>query len=292
MSDVTTDAPRTLHAVPTPEPLAHLTGAPTAVYTALTNLTDGDEVTAAELALASGLGRSTTGKALTTLEEHGLAVRTHGGHDGARRTPDLWRAAPTAEPDSSNADQTLAEATSAEPELPSTTQEPDLIDTDSEDAPTTEPTPDESGEPEPDNAPDGETTQEVPLQTPETTDTDAHTETDPTPEDSNIVPEAANDSAPQPPQDQQTEVTVTEATVIPLTDNKRLAPGALRQMVIDHLKAHPDEAFTATRISRAIDKSSGAIANALEKLAKQEVAEQVSDRPRTYRLATTEANLQ
>lgn len=65
----------------------------------------------------------------------------------------------------------------------------------------------------------------------------------------------------------------------------RLAPGALRQMVIDHLSAHPEEAFTATRISRVIEKSSGAIANALVTLTKQGIAEQASEQPRTYRLA-------
>jgi hypothetical protein len=70
--------------------------------------------------------------------------------------------------------------------------------------------------------------------------------------------------------------------------NKRLAPGGLRQLVIDHLNTHPNEAFTATRISRTIDRSSGAIANALEKLVRQSIAEQVSERPRTYRLATPE----
>ncbi|MFF4145661.1 hypothetical protein ACFY0A_30840 [Streptomyces sp. NPDC001698] len=70
-----------------------------------------------------------------------------------------------------------------------------------------------------------------------------------------------------------------------LPGNKRLAPGGLRQLVIDHLNAHPSEAFTATRISRLIDRSSGAIANALATLAKQGLAEQVTDRPRTYRAA-------
>ncbi|KOV55816.1 hypothetical protein [Streptomyces sp. MMG1121] len=63
-------------------------------------------------------------------------------------------------------------------------------------------------------------------------------------------------------------------------------PGALRQLVIDHLRAHPDEAFTATKISRVIEKSSGAIANALDKLVKDGVADQMSDRPGTYRMAT------
>ncbi|MFD7019948.1 hypothetical protein [Streptomyces sp. NPDC059161] len=63
----------------------------------------------------------------------------------------------------------------------------------------------------------------------------------------------------------------------------RLAPGGLRQMVIDHLTAHADEAFTATRISRVIEKSSGAIANCPATLVKQQIVEQVSDTPRTFR---------
>ncbi|WP_344396495.1 helix-turn-helix domain-containing protein, partial [Streptomyces vastus] len=83
MSDTTTNGTPTPHVAPTPELLAQLTGAPAAIYAELTGLTE--SATAAELALATGLGRSTTGKALTTLEEHGLAVRTPGGHDGPRR---------------------------------------------------------------------------------------------------------------------------------------------------------------------------------------------------------------
>lgn len=61
-------------------------------------------------------------------------------------------------------------------------------------------------------------------------------------------------------------------------------------MVIDHLQAHPGEAFTATKISRVIEKSSGAIANALVTLTGQGITEQVSDRPRTYRWAAPQAN--
>ncbi|GGU76873.1 hypothetical protein GCM10010211_48440 [Streptomyces albospinus] len=66
--------------------------------------------------------------------------------------------------------------------------------------------------------------------------------------------------------------------------NGRLAPGALRQMVIDHFPARPGEAFTATPISRVIEKSSGVIANALIKVVATGVAEQVTDQaPPTMR---------
>ncbi|GAA0475557.1 winged helix DNA-binding protein [Streptomyces olivaceiscleroticus] len=61
-------------------------------------------------------------------------------------------------------------------------------------------------------------------------------------------------------------------------------------MVVDHLQVHPGDAFTATRLSRVIERSSGAIANALVTLLKQGLVEQVSDKPRTYQLVSTEAN--
>lgn len=46
--------------------------------------------TAAELAAATGLGRSTVSKSLAALEVSGVARRQPGGRDGARRLPDRW----------------------------------------------------------------------------------------------------------------------------------------------------------------------------------------------------------
>jgi hypothetical protein len=91
-----------LRALPDPEPLAQLSAATGAVYAQLVTLTDNNGATTAELALAVGLGRSTTGKALVSLEEW-PAVRTPGGHDGPRRIPDRWRAAPAPWTNSSDA---------------------------------------------------------------------------------------------------------------------------------------------------------------------------------------------
>ena len=53
------------------------------------------ESTVAEIAAATGLGRSTIGKQLTELERTGQAARTTGGHDGGRRVPDRWSSATT-----------------------------------------------------------------------------------------------------------------------------------------------------------------------------------------------------
>jgi DNA-binding transcriptional ArsR family regulator len=48
-----------------------------------------DELTAAEIAAATGLGRSTVAKALGRLERAGLARRSTGEREG-RRLPDRW----------------------------------------------------------------------------------------------------------------------------------------------------------------------------------------------------------
>lgn len=68
--------------------------------------------------------------------------------------------------------------------------------------------------------------------------------------------------------------------------DRTAAPGALRTMVIQHLQANSSEAFTATRISRVTETSSRVIANALVTLARQGIAEWVSEKPLTHRLAT------
>ncbi|MFJ2752724.1 hypothetical protein [Streptomyces sp. NPDC087297] len=66
---------------------------------------------------------------------------------------------------------------------------------------------------------------------------------------------------------------------------KRLARGGLRQMVYEHLEAHPTKAFTAPALSRALDRSAGAIANALVKLKDHGQADLVGESPRQYQLA-------
>ncbi len=58
--------------------------------------------TAAELAEAAGIGRSTAAKALAAMEQEGTARRATGGRDGGRRLPDRWHpVGSTAGPDPS-----------------------------------------------------------------------------------------------------------------------------------------------------------------------------------------------
>ena len=61
-----------------------------------------------------------------------------------------------------------------------------------------------------------------------------------------------------------------------------MRPGQLRDRVHDHLTAHPGTSLTPYEISRVLGNSSGAIANALDRLTEQGHAQLASDHPRRY----------
>jgi hypothetical protein len=63
-------------------------------------------------------------------------------------------------------------------------------------------------------------------------------------------------------------------------------PGALRDLVEEHLRKFPDSAFTPHQVGKVLTRSAGAVANALDKLVSLGVAQMVTDKPRTYQLAT------
>ncbi|MGH9127478.1 MAG: helix-turn-helix domain-containing protein [Acidimicrobiales bacterium] len=76
--------------------------------------------TAADLAEAAGIGRSTAAKALAALERHGGARRSAGGRDCARRIPDRWYPAEDSagpEPDTAESGEA---ATSGQDDTPGT----------------------------------------------------------------------------------------------------------------------------------------------------------------------------
>jgi len=62
-------------------------------------------------------------------------------------------------------------------------------------------------------------------------------------------------------------------------------PGALRDLVEEHLRKFPETAFTPHQVGKVLTRSAGAVANALDKLVSLGTAEMVTDKPRTYRLA-------
>ncbi|GAA0523638.1 MULTISPECIES: hypothetical protein [Streptomyces] len=247
---------------PTPNhpDLTQLSGATAAVWAALNNQPG---TTSTTLAQAAGAGQSTTTKALRYFEQTGLASRESAAPDGSGRPVNYWYPTPTPDPDTSTA--------------PDTTDEPPNADNDSHEqehhdhpAPTAESPAPEDDTSEHDDADEDEQrgSASEPSQGVESDDAPAPVSEPPT-------REAASG---------HTRTEEPQPTVNQSGHRTRLAPGALRQMVIGHLTAHPNEAFTATRISRIIEKSSGAIANALVTLTKQGITEQVTERPRTYRI--------
>jgi DNA-binding MarR family transcriptional regulator len=62
--------------------------------------------------------------------------------------------------------------------------------------------------------------------------------------------------------------------------------GALRDRVLEHLSEYPGKEFTPYEIGRALDSSSGAVANALDRLVSLGQAELTCERPRRFRLVS------
>lgn len=71
---------------------------------------------------------------------------------------------------------------------------------------------------------------------------------------------------------------------------KRLQPGELHRLVGDHLRENPGEEFGPSQISKHLNRSSGAINNALEKMVDEGVAVKTQVAPKRFALAPDEAN--
>ncbi|MFE3444981.1 hypothetical protein ACFXNW_18270 [Nocardia sp. NPDC059180] len=68
------------------------------------------------------------------------------------------------------------------------------------------------------------------------------------------------------------------------TKSDKLPPGGLRGRVEDYLRDHPGESFTPHQIGKALERSSGAVHNALVKLTDTGVADQTNDAPKKFAL--------
>ncbi|WP_078992787.1 helix-turn-helix domain-containing protein [Streptomyces sp. MMG1121] len=197
-----------------------------------------------DIAQAAETARSSAFKALVSLEKRGLAHRERGIQNGPSRCPDLWRATHN---DPGHA-----------PEEPLTGQGPDQPIT---------------GAVSP-GGPVVDTSDPTP---------NSHGPTAHSPAQGSGASELGQAVSSVPLPAQCTESAESASPVASPDGAERLARGGLRRLVIDHLNAHPGEAFTATKISRMIGRSSGAIANALVALTNQGLAERITDRPRAYR---------
>jgi len=158
------------------------------------------QATAAELAEAIGIGKSTATRYLAVLEVEGKAVRTPGGWEDGKRFSDRWSLVP--EGSESAGTPTVTEAGAKGP---------------SKSAPA---------------APAG-----APAATPPTAD-------------------------------------------------GRLQKGVLAIMVLDHLAAHPKDSFGPSALAKVLDRSGGAISNALAAMAVRGDVVLVSDKPRRYRISS------
>jgi predicted ArsR family transcriptional regulator len=66
----------------------------------------------------------------------------------------------------------------------------------------------------------------------------------------------------------------------------RLGPGGLDKLVLGHLRQHKEDSpQTASAIGKAIERSSGAVANCLARLEKQGEVRLAKPKPRSYELA-------
>lgn len=74
------------------------------------------------------------------------------------------------------------------------------------------------------------------------------------------------------------------AGVMP-TKPARLASGALHGLVEDYLREHPATEHSPTAVGKALGRSSGAVANALERMVTAGWAQRTSDKPKRYRIA-------
>jgi hypothetical protein len=64
---------------------------------------------------------------------------------------------------------------------------------------------------------------------------------------------------------------------------KRLRPGELDGLVLTYMAAHKDDSpLTATAIGKGIERSAGAVANCLARLAKEKKVRQARKRPRAF----------
>jgi hypothetical protein len=69
---------------------------------------------------------------------------------------------------------------------------------------------------------------------------------------------------------------------------KRLRSGELDGLVLTYLREHEDEwPLTASAIAKGIERSSGAVANCLARLAKEKKARRAKRKPRAYDLKDT-----
>jgi hypothetical protein len=221
---------------------------------------------AADLASAAKIGKSTAAKILAKWAKDGSVTRTPGIAEGGRRAADLWAITDT-EVDTDPTDRAPAG------------------DTDSTHSPQADATAPEAADTKPANCGPTEPTHTAADHAPDAADTEAIDPTHAEPPVAETTELADNGAA------TNDGTTADNGDDGDVNEKKaaRLAPGALRGMVEDHLRDHPGDEFGPTAIAKALGgKSSGAVSNALDKLVADGTAVKTNESPRRFALAPAE----
>jgi hypothetical protein len=272
-------------------------GVASAVWAALT-AAPGSSI--ATLAATVGVSRTSVVNALTAFEADSKAARTRGARNGKQRTPDTWHAItgndasdPAPEPEEPSAPTSEPTAPALDPAAPSA------------DGPTDDPAHDAAipepavSEPDPAEPPGSETDTD-----PATSDTHAATAAEAALEQAtSIVTAMTSDTesfhAALADGDVNTAITCLDTIRASISHARRvlktgtktsttrtgpiLGTGQLRQMVHDHMAAHPGVPFSPYEVARVLGgRSSGAVANAMDRLVGDGHAVMVSESPRRY----------
>jgi predicted transcriptional regulator len=254
-------------------------GALEAVRAALA-ASNGDGATTASIAATAGVSRAAASKALTTLEKNGTARRGKGTGRGA---PDTWH---PAEPGASGtAAGPGSEAAAGQPgpginpaePAPDTTAEPAPPASD----PGTPPADGPAAPPPPGPAVLAAITENASQIGVAASAIPAALEAGDLGAARRAIEEIRDQAA--------TALRAVKAAAGGSRSGPAARPGQLRELVAAHLAAHPGEDFTPHEIAKVIERSSGAVANALDRLTELGQATLSCEKPRRYRHVTTPA---
>jgi biotin operon repressor len=231
-----------------------------------------DVGTTASIATAAGVSRTAASKALTTLEADGIARRTKGT---GRGTPDTWQPLPAdpatsdpvpGSPGSKAERQPQAAAQPSQPGASASAQPGD----------TTSPPGDDPATPPP---PDPAVIEQITGSASQITVAAAAMTTALEAGDLGAARHAIVEI-----RDHAAEALRAVKTAAGGSRSGTGArPGQLRDLVAGYLHEHPGQEFTPHAIGKALDRSSGAVANALDRLASLGQAVLSSEKPRRYR---------
>jgi hypothetical protein len=306
------------HTPPSPPPVPSAAppadGPAAAVWAALTA---SPGATTAQIADSAGTSRIAAGRELAALETSGLATRTPGARTGRTTAPATWQPAPQPPPPVPAATAGAGEAPPASPTADTATASPAPAAGDGN-LPPPGGAPDEPGG---GSSPDADAAGDTPADSgaaetaPALADNDAPGDTAAAaPADGEPQPAAAGEAAVLLRElasaatrarealdggDTAAALAVMDAICAGAAQSRRLLkaavtgrkprgsgtstrPGQLRDLVAAHLAANPGAEFTPHAIGRVLGRSSGAVANALDRLTALGQAQLTSDKPRRY----------